>query len=108
MGRSDFDERTRLAPIPPFAAASAAERVGRITEVENLRRAKSSELGRWRNAASHQAGWADRSRILASFFRPGERVFEFSAAASVVLAALPSGCHYVGSDAVPLREGVMQ
>lgn len=108
MGRSDSDERTMPAPIPPFAAASAAERIGRIAEVENLRRAKASELGRWRNPASHQAGWGDRGRILAGFVRPGERVFEFGAGASVVAAALPSGCHYVGSDAVPLRESVVR
>lgn len=91
----------------PFDKATVAQRNDRISSIENLRRTYGTDLKRWRSAAAHDEAWAPRSKLLASYVRPGERVFEFGAGKSVVAAMLPAGCTYTGSDVAPLRDDMM-
>ncbi len=95
--------RGQTGPIQPFVDAPEAQRRARILHTEALRHARSTDVERWGNAASHNESWQQRGKLLAGFVRPGERVFEFGAGNSVIAEALPADCSYVGSDAVPLK-----
>jgi hypothetical protein len=96
-----------MGSIRPFADATDAERAARISHTDALRDARGTDVERWRNPASHYEAWQQRGKLLAGFVRPGERVFEFGAGRSVLPAELPAGCRYVGSDAAPLKAGVV-
>jgi len=98
----------KTGPIQPFAEATEEQRQARIAYTEALRQSCATDIGRWQNAASHYQPWQQRGVLLAGFVRSGERVFEFGAGNSALPDALPDDCHYVGSDAAPLREGVMR
>jgi hypothetical protein len=98
---------TKKGPIKPFAEASEQERNARIVQTETMRNSESSDVKRWQDDTSHYESWQERARLLATFVRPGERVFEFGAGNSAVPAALPPGCAYAGSDLAPLKDGII-
>ncbi|WOJ89492.1 polysaccharide pyruvyl transferase family protein [Methylocapsa polymorpha] len=93
--------------ILPFVEADESQRKDRISRTEILRHERRTDTERWRSVASHYESWRQRSKLLASYVRPGERVFEFGAGNSVLAGALPAGCGYVGSDVAPLARNIV-
>jgi len=93
--------------IAPFVEADESQRRDRISRTEVLRHERRTDTERWRSVASHYESWRQRSKLLASYVRPGERVFEFGAGNSVLAGALPAGCSYVGSDVAPLGRNIV-
>jgi hypothetical protein len=98
-----MQEATAASAIPGFAAATESQKEARISRTESLRFSKGSDVDRWRQMTSHDAGWGTRGAELARMVKTGESVFEFGAGLSVIPSALPQGCPYTPSDVAPLN-----
>jgi len=73
-----------------------------------LRRARgASDVRRWSKPESLHASWDARTKVLASFVRPGQSVLEFGAGRRVLERHLPPGTSYTPSDLVDRGPGTI-
>lgn len=63
-----------------------------------LRKTKSTDLKRWGNREELFSDWDERTKILASYIKPGARIIEFGAGNMALKQFLPEKCRYTPTD----------
>lgn len=73
-----------------------------------LRKAKSSDYGRWKKTEELFVDWNQRTAILASMIKHGANIIEFGAGNMALKNHLPPNCSYTPSDIYKRSEGMLE
>jgi hypothetical protein len=74
--------------------------LARAIKTTLLRRREGSDVRRWSKTTNLDAGWNERTALLAQWIAPGSRVMEFGAGSRFLSAVLPPRCEYIASDLI--------
>ncbi|MDR5589712.1 hypothetical protein [Christiangramia sp. SM2212] len=72
-----------------------------------LRKAKLSDLDRWKQPEELYIEWNNRTAILASMINPGSNIIEFGAGNMDIKNSLPENCTYTPSDICKRSEDML-
>ena len=80
-----------------------------LRALKNILRIRSgqSDVARWGDHENLSPTWDERTRLMAAFVRPGDRVIDFGAGRMALKAMLPPGCTYTATDIVARAEGAI-
>lgn len=73
-----------------------------------LRKAKTSDFGRWKRSEELFLDWNQRTSILASMIKQGANIIEFGAGNMALKINLPSDCKYTPSDIYKRSEEMLE
>jgi len=71
------------------------------------RKAGNSDVKRWSDSTNLSATWDERTKLMAGYIKPGDRVIDFGAGKMALKNFLPPGCTYFPTDIVPREDGVV-